>query len=309
MIHKKNIYELLNDKFPYLINRTREVIEHSEFEYSSRCNSDSFLWEHTVYVASMAMKISYDEFVDPLLPVITALFHDCGKFENGTYHNDDKPEEETSAEIAAVLLDEAGFDKADTDIVVESILALYNEEKIKPINTKIVHDADFIVKFGYMGFGNFFEKSVLRGMSIQNSILKSMSKELTYAACLEKNMFTDSGKKMAKAKSKITTLLFKHYLQELKEAKIAEYEMKEMEINCCKGADAIIPIVLVLPEFCNRCGSVLSIVFKQDKGIKCEKLTADIRCSECNEGDSYDFSFCLPEIAARKQMATNGSKR
>ena len=95
MTRKKNIYELFNASFPDLVNSIKAVIEKSEYEYSSKSDSDSFLWEHTIYVASMAMKLSYDEYIDPVIPVVTALFHDCGKFENGKYHYGEKPEEET----------------------------------------------------------------------------------------------------------------------------------------------------------------------------------------------------------------------
>ncbi|SLM29615.1 putative Phosphohydrolase [Desulfamplus magnetovallimortis] len=299
----------MSELYPDLINSIKAMIERSEFEYASRAGSDSFLWEHTVYVSSMAMKIAYEEGVDPLIPVVTALFHDCGKFENGTYHDGDKPEEETAAEIAAVMLKETGFKETDITIVMDSLLSLYNEKRTKNINTRIVHDADFLVKFGYMGFANFFEKSVLRGMAISHSILKAMSKELTYAVCLEQNMFTSSGKKMAISKAKITMNLFKNYLQELKDAKIAEYDIREVEIKNCNGnsekmdTKATIPLVLVIPRYCSKCGMGLQIEFGRDKGIKCEKLIANIGCASCGQESEYDFSFCLPELVAHNEKS------
>ncbi len=296
MPQKKNISELLDDRFPGLISGVKRVIEDSEFKYCRGSRSESFLWQHTIYVASMAMKISYAEFVDPVLPVVTALFHDCGKFENGKYHDGEKPEEEAGAEIASHLLKEVGF--ADIHLIKESLLALYNEDKMDNINTRIVHDSDFLIKFGHMGFANFFEKSVLRGMVIRNSILKAMSKELTYAASLEANMFTQSGKKMAQKKARITISLFQNYLEELRETGISDYEIREMEVNCCKGPDDIIPLILVLPRFCEHCYTPLTISFDREKGIKCERLIVNISCSRCHENSGYDFSFCLPELSA-----------
>ncbi len=296
MEQKRNIYELFNDRYPGLIGDIKEVIEDSEFKYCKGSRSESFLWQHTVYVASMAMKIAYAEGLDPVLPVVTALFHDCGKFENGKYHEGEKPEEEAGAEIASRLLEKAGFSELDQYLVRESLLALYNENKVDNINTRIVHDSDFLIKFGHMGFANFFEKSVLRGMVIRNSILKAMSKELTYAASLESNMFTPTGKKMARKKAAITVSLFRNYLEELRETAISDYEIKEMEINCCKGPDDIIPLILVLPRFCEHCYGPLAISFEREKGIKCERLIVNIHCSRCHENTGYDFSFCLPEL-------------
>jgi HD superfamily phosphodiesterase len=294
---KRNIYELLNTEFPGLIKSVESVIQKSEFNYSNGTLNESFLWQHTVYVASMAMTISYAENVDPLIPVVTALFHDCGKFENGKYHDGEKPEEEIGAEIAVTLLKKAGFPQGHIQTVRDSLLALYNENKAENSNTKIVHDSDFLIKFGHMGFANFFEKSVLRGMVVQNSILKSMSKELTYAASLEGNMFTAWGRKLARTKAKTTIRLFKNYLQELRDAGIGDYEIREMEVNCCKGPNAIIPLLIVLPRFCDICSQVHTIDFQREKGIKCEQLIVKIQCPRCGEKSSYDFSFCLPELA------------
>ncbi|SMC52816.1 uncharacterized protein SAMN02746065_103242 [Desulfocicer vacuolatum DSM 3385] len=294
---KKNIYELLNKDFPGLLQNLESVIEASEFKYSKGTLNESFLWQHTVYVASMAMTISYAEGVDPLIPVLTALFHDCGKFEDGKYHEGERPEEEIGAEIAKTLLEKAGSPQDLIQIVIESLLALYNENKLENINTKIVHDSDFLIKFGYMGFANFFEKSVLRGMVVQSSILKSMSKELTYAASLEGNMFTTWGQKLARTKSQTTINLFKNYLQELKDAGIGDYEIRPMEVNCCKGPHAIVPLLLVLPRFCGVCSRVYEVDFQRDNGIKCERLTVKIQCPGCGESSYYEFSFCLPELS------------
>lgn len=306
MTQRNNIFNLLAPSYPDLIPELKKLIERSEHEFCPARGSDSFLWEHTVYVASMAYTIACDEGVTPILPVVTALFHDCGKFRDGRYHEDEKPEEETAAEIAGVLLHRNGFAAADITLIEESLLALYNQEKRDDnIYTRIVHDADFLVKFGYMGFANFFEKSVLRGMVIRKSILKSMSKELTYAVSLEKNMQTASGRKIACKKSQITLHLFQNYLNELKEANISPYEIREMEIDCCKDPDAIIPVVMVLPESCEVCSGKLKIAFERDKGIKCEKLIVNISCCRCGGGSDYDFSFCLPEIAVHRNRFKN----
>lgn len=194
----KNIRGLLHHRCPGLMRSARDHIEASEFKYCNNSREDSFLWQHTVYVASMTMTLAYREGIDPLFPVLTALFHDCGKFENGKFHANRTPEEEASAQIARTLMEKSGFSPEEVRRVQESILALHNDQKTGDINTWIVNDADFLVKFGHMGFANFFEKSVLRGMAIRNSILKTLSKELTYAAALDSHMLTRAGRQLAR---------------------------------------------------------------------------------------------------------------
>ncbi|MBF0201082.1 MAG: hypothetical protein HQK66_07175 [Desulfamplus sp.] len=296
---KGDIDRLVAGRFPTLMEDVRKVIERSELEYTGREGDESFLWEHTRFVSSMAMHISRGESLDPLLPVVTSLFHDCGKFENGIYHEGDTPEEETAAKIAQRLLGNAGMDSLSIKLVIEALLALYNDNLEKNMVSKIVHDADFLTKFGYMGFAGFFEKSALRGMAMGSSILKRVSKELTYAASLVQNMHTASGRKMALSRSENTKMLFRNYLGEMAQAGIAEYEIREMEINCCKGPEDIIPLALVLPVRCPGCGSSVKTEFEVERGVKCEKLTVNIGCFRCSESSEYDLSFCLPELMGK----------
>jgi HD superfamily phosphodiesterase len=289
---KKHIRELLHHRSPALIREIRRVIEKSELQYCGGFRKESFLWQHTVYVASMAMKLSYQEGVDPIFPVVTALFHDCGKFENGKYHDGEKPEEEIGAQIAQNVMAENGFDPEEIDQVQRGLLALYNEDKEAGITTRIVHDADSLIKFGHMGFGNFFERSVLRGMVIRNSILRTMSKELTYAASLKTHMLTRAGKKMAEKKSSVTISLFRNYLEELRTTGISDYEIRKMDVTWSKGAN--IPLILVLPSSCDLCWNPLSVGLGRKKGIKRDRLTVNIDCPVCSQNSGYDFSFCPP---------------
>ncbi|WDP92295.1 MAG: HD domain-containing protein [Desulfobacter sp.] len=291
----KNIRQLLNRRSPGLMRAARKVIETSEFKYCNDSREDSFLWQHTVYVASLAMTLSYREGVDPLFPVITALFHDCGKFENGKFHAGKAPEEEAGAQIACKLLARTGFSREEALQVQESILALHNDKKRGDINTRIVNDADFLIKFGHMGFANFFEKSVLRGMAIRNSILRTLSKELTYAAALETRMYTRSGKDMARKKAGISISLFRNYLEELRITGISEYEIRRMDVNWGTYSQEIVRLYLVLPRFCEHCWNPLAVGLDREKGIKRDRLVVNIDCAACNRNNGYDFSFCLPE--------------
>lgn len=291
----KTVRALLHNRCPGLMRAARQVIEASEFRYCRDSREESFLWQHTVYVAAMAMTLSYREGVDPLFPVVTALFHDCGKFENGKFHAGKTPEEEAGAQIARKLLDRHGFSREEALGVRNSILALHNSNRRGDINTRIVSDADFLVKFGHMGFANFFEKSVLRGMVIRNSILRTLSKELTYAAALETKMYTRAGKEMARKKSGISISLFRNYLEELRTTRISDYEIRKMEVNWGKAPGEAVRLFLVLPRFCEHCWSPLSAGFDREKGIKRDRLVVNIDCPGCSRNNGYDFSFCLPE--------------
>ena len=54
-------------------------------------NRTDFYWEHTLHAAAFVSKICRFEEIDPLVPVLTTLFHDAGKFAEGHVHADDLP--------------------------------------------------------------------------------------------------------------------------------------------------------------------------------------------------------------------------
>ncbi len=298
----RNIRELLHHACPGLMASARKVIEASEFTYCNNARKESFLWQHTVYVASMAMTLSYKEGIDPLLPVLISLFHDSGKFDKGKFHAGSTPEEEKGAAIAMELMAAAGFSQQTCWQVRNSLLALHNDTVKGDINTGIVNDADFLVKFGHMGFANFFEKSVLRGMVVRSSILKTLSKELTYAASLATHMQTRSGKAMARKKAAVSISLFRNYLEELRIAGIADYEIRKTRVSWCED----IRIFLVLPRVCEHCFGRLTASFGREKGIKRERLAVHVDCPVCKENNRYGFSFCLPRPESHRPV-TGGS--
>ena len=158
---------LISPKYPNLIERIRQLIEDSERKFSQdRDNEketvDSFLWEHTIHVAAIARKIALAENVNASEAVITALFHDSGKFFKGHYHDDEIPEEESAAKLAKKVLAKEGMNPARIETITKAIIALYSDTKPASKITNVVHDADFLAKFGYLGVANFFVKSALR---------------------------------------------------------------------------------------------------------------------------------------------------
>jgi HD superfamily phosphodiesterase len=293
---KINPTSIIESRFPGLIDKVREVIRESEDAYEGkRRRSESMLWEHTQHVTAIAYQLASAERLDPLIPTIAALFHDAGKFAEGQYHKDETIEEEESAQIAERLLSEFGMKSADIRKIISGIKALYNEKFPKNTIAAIIHDADFLSKFGALGVAAFFTKSVLRGRTLQSSVLGYLSKELTYAAYLPLNMRTDSGRKLAAKKSADSMKFFRSLLSELRDSGIADLKIRRIKIPNPSSKKHFLQIQLVLSPICPKCGSSWHMGWATEKGVKCTKLNIDWDCARCSE--RLETSFCLPEIA------------
>ncbi len=287
---------VIESRFPGLIDRVRQTIRDSEKAYEGdRGRSESFLWEHTMHVASITDRLAQLEHLNPVIPVVAALFHDAGKFAGGQYHGENTIEEEESARIADRLLQQYGMREPDIRKTLSGLKALYNESVRKNRIAAILHDADFLSKFGAMGVASFFTKSTLRGHTLRSSVLGHLSKELTYAACLPLNMHTAAGKKLASKKSRDSMKFFRSLLSELKEAHIAELEIRRLRIPNPASAGKFLAVRLVASQACPGCGNGWSMDWKTEKGVKCNKLKVDWSCSHC--GEQIETSFCLPELA------------
>lgn len=298
-----NFEELVSAFYPELVGRVKRVIEESERQYARKKGQaieagESFLWEHTREVAAVAMRLAVAEGVDPLLPVTAALFHDIGKFSGGRYHADDIPEEQEAAGIARQMLEAAGMTEDHMLEVVGGLEALYHENVEGNHIADMVHDADFLCKFGFLGAAHFFQKAALRGRPLQQVVLRDLSKELTYAACLPLNMRSEAARKMAAKKRKDSLLFFKGLLGELRDTGIGDYRVEVSEWKPAQEPTTGIEVRLVIPSACEGCGSGLKVDFSTQKGIKCRQLTAAVKCRGC--GHSYDISFCLPEVKAKR---------
>ena len=296
MALKEHNYEsVIESRFPGLIAKVREVIQVSEKNYEgSDASSESHLWEHTMHVASIAYQIACAENQDPLIPSIAALFHDAGKFVGGTYRSGEIIEEEESARIAERLLHKSGMKKTDIHKVLTGVKALYNENLQDNKISAIIHDADFLSKFGALGVAAFFTKSVLRGRTLRSSVLGYLSKELTYAACLPLNMRTASGRTLAIKKAADSMKFFRSLLAELRSSGIADLRIRHIRILHPRSADRFLDIQLAAAANCTQCGKRWHLAWTTEKGVKCTKLNVDWTCSQC--GERLETSFCLPEI-------------
>lgn len=278
------------------MGKVRKVIQASENALEGNDGgTESFLWEHTMHVTSIAYRLALDEGLDPHIPTVAALFHDIGKFTGGRYHRDEIIEEEESAQIAERLLPEFGMKKGEIRRVLSGLRALYNEKIRKNRVAAVLHDADFLSKFGALGVASFFTKSTLRKRPLRASVFGYLSKELTYAACLPLNMHTAAGQKLAAKKAVDSLKFFRSLLTELREAHIADLRIKTIRIphpNYRKGS---LEIRYVLSPACPGCGGKWQMAWGTEKDIKCTKLTIEWICDRCAE--RLETSFCLPEIA------------
>lgn len=295
-IQKMNCAQAIESRFPGLMEKVRTIIQDSENELEGGDgSSESFLWEHTMHVTAIAYRLALDEGLDPYVPIVAALFHDIGKFTGGRYHRDEIIEEEESAQIAERLLPEFGMKKSEIRKVLSGLRALYNEKIRKNSVAAIMHDADFLSKFGALGVASFFTKSTLRKRPLRASIFGYLSKELTYAACLPLNMHTAAGRKLAAKKSTDSLKFFRSLLAELREGHIADLRIRKTQIPHPKYRDRPLEIRYVLSPSCPECGGKWDMAWGTEKDIKCTKLSIEWNCRHCTE--RIETSFCVPEIA------------
>jgi HD superfamily phosphodiesterase len=278
--------------------KARGLIARAERRFSGRPSgaSDSFLWEHSEHVAALCRRLAKEEGEDANLAYLAGLFHDAGKFSGGRYHPDEQPEEKAASAAASRILSQTGFSERAINRLAKSLKNLYQSGAERDRLADIVHDADFLSKFGRLGVAQFFIKSALRGRSLGRAITESLSKELTYAALLPQNMRTRAGRRLAGKKAVETLRYFEGLLREIRDMPGAPYRIKLFKVSRPGKSGRAVPVRLVLPASCRRCGGLWRPEFSTETGIKCEKLEASLRCPGC--GQSYRISFCLPEIQA-----------
>jgi len=296
LLKQQEFYATLTARWPGLVERVCRLIEDSEKKFSGSNDArPGFLWEHTVLVASLAMRLAKTEKEPQELAVIAALFHDAGKFVGGRYHRSERSEEEEASRLARQVLVEAGLEMAEVGHVVRALQSLYSDGKRRNRIADIIHDADFLSKFGLVGVANFFVKSTLRGRNMESAIMNYLSKELTYASVLPMNMRTDSARKLAARKSAETLRFYKSFLAELKESHGMSFRVRTAELKRPGRPARRIAVQYVVPAVCGSCGGSWDAELRTAKGLKCEQLEAAVRCVSCGAG--HDISFCLPEIA------------
>ncbi len=304
LLKQQPFYSALTSRYPGLVERVRKIIEDSERKFSASGprtgktapqSEGSFLWEHTVLVTSLAFRLAQAEKEDAGLAAVAALFHDAGKFSGGRYHRGSRPEEESAARKAREVLEDVGMEMASLGHVVRALRSLYNAGARRNRLADIVHDADFLSKFGLLGVANFFVKSTLRGRTLEAALVDFLSKELSYATVLPANMRTEAARKMARKKSAETLRFYRAFLAELKESHGLDFRVRTYTVERPGRAGRKASVSLVLPAACDSCGGRWEVELRTESGLKCETLESDVRCADC--GARRTVSFCLPELA------------
>jgi HD superfamily phosphodiesterase len=306
-----DVRKMLEARIPGLHARIETMLAETEALYNGQAKQapSEFLLEHTRRTAAIAYKVALMEQVDPFLPSLVALYHDAGKFHDGSYHQDDVPEEEHAATLAGHMLGAAGLPRGDIDAVLETLRALYNDALPCNAACRIVQDADRLDKLGALGVGAFFTKAALRGRGLLEALAHALSRELTYSLAAPHSMMTDTGRRLAREQAAKTLAYFDDLLQNLEDWGIASFERRvivlEEDFRTRDGASLQrLEVTVVVPRVCPECDGPLALEHSRQRGIKCEQLTARFECPGC--GHSGETSFCLP-VFARSETA--GSRR
>ncbi len=297
-----NVRKVLGARFPGLHASIEQMLVEAEARYNQQAGQvpSQFLLEHTLRTAAIAHKIAAMEGVDSFLPTLVALYHDAGKFHEGTYHQDRIPEEEHAALLAEQMLTEVGLERPAIESVTESLRALYDERRPCIGPSRIVQDADRLEKLGALGVGAFFTKAALRGRGLVDALVQTLSRELTYARVAPRSMLTASGKKLALEQAPRTIAFFDNLLEQLESWGIAEFEchtiVLDEDFRTRDGAIARgMEVTIAMLRACPDCEGPLALTHRREQGVKCERFTARFQCGRCSYAS--ETSLCLPLLA------------
>jgi len=306
-----DVRKMLEARIPGLHARIEKMLAEAEALYNDQAKQapSEFLLEHARRTAAIAYKIALMEQVDPFLPSLVALYHDAGKFHEGSYHKDDVPEEEHAAAIAEQMLSASGLQRGDIDSVLEALRALYNDAFPCNAACRVVQDADRLDKLGALGVGAFFTKAALRGRGLLDALTHALSRELTYSLAAPHSMLTETGRRLAREQAAKTIAFFDDLLQDLENWGIASFERRvivlQEDFRTRDGSSLQrLEVTIVVPRVCPECDAPLALKHSRERGIKCEQLTARFECPSC--GHSGETSFCLP-VVARSETAGSRS--
>lgn len=279
-----------------------KALVEAEAKFNSRSGQapSEFLLEHTLRTAAIAHTIARLEGVDSYLSLLVALFHDAGKFHEGSYHRDGIPEEEHAALMAGKMLAEFGLKKIDIDSVLDALRALYDNRLTCSGICRIVQDADRLDKLGALGVGAFFTKAALRGRGLIESLVQTLSRELTYAKAAPRSMFTETGKKLATEQAAKSIAFFDDLTDQLESWGIASFDRHSIVLEeDFRSRDGTIvrgmEVTIAMLRECPDCEAPLALTHRREPDLKCERFIARFECERCRYAN--ETSLCLPLIA------------
>jgi len=182
-------------------------------------------WPHVERVYRLAMHISEfegEQGLDLDALKAAALLHDIAKSlqerNRGVNHG------KMGAEMAENFLKSMDFGEDKISIVYNAIRAHNKGEKPLSLEAKILCDADFLDKLGAVGVATVFIKACLTKRTIEE-VAEMFTKEPTETSSVGKHLrwlkekprlYTKTGRRLAKRRSKLTQLFFRELEDEIK---------------------------------------------------------------------------------------------
>lgn len=279
-----------NDQIQLLEADLKGHIRKEEAGYSGKRQGEGSLWHHLVRVAHLAEKLGRSEGLDPAVCRLAGLFHDAGKFSDGTYHQGDRPEEERSVELLIEYAGRYGLNQQIVDDISRSFGQLYRDEAHPSALTRVLFDADNLDKLGSLGIANYFVKSGLKGNGISPDSLYRLTAELTYARHAPACMATPAGYELASRKAPETYQFILNLLKSLRDDGIFNFSVEAVTF------DHLI-LDVVSPSEC-ECRADLQRRLWKVKGVKCLEIHVEHFCPHCES--RHEIRFCTPKLRARR---------
>ena len=277
----------MDKKFQKLIDDLHHYLDNEEMMFSQKLSKISTLFDHSLRVAKFSRKIARSEkSVSEDIAFLGGLFHDAGKFKNGQYHVDGENEEYRSAKIVKQLLPQYGYNKQIVDKIVTAIQDLHQDDHCPTKLSQIIQDADNLDKLAELGVANFFLKAGLRGQGIGEDLFFKISIELTYAFHAVNAMWTETGKQLARKKSKKTFVFFEQFIKSLNEDGLSDFQIEKIPYQNRE-------FYSIFKSRC-ECGGSFKRKISNEKTLRCDKISMQYRCSNCDK--QYEVSFCSPNI-------------
>ncbi|MBU3947024.1 MAG: NTP transferase domain-containing protein [Proteobacteria bacterium] len=277
---------------PNVLQEVRQTLIEQETAYQHKSAEEVFssLWSHGSRVGRIAHHIAKAEGLEIEPALLAGLLHDLGKFANGSYHENDIPEEENAVRLADKILSGTIYEKW-IPIINEAILSTYLEGEATNDIGRVLYDADRLDKLGNMGVAQFFAKNALRRQFLDDDLMIRTSIELTYAHHAPDTLKTATGRSIARVRSIRTRRFYTELVEEWAMLGLGAFNILEEDI-------AGIVCILVVPCVCS-CGGRLKLESDIRDSVKCRSVLVKYICVEC--GIESEFSFCLPNVKGLPQ--------
>ena len=272
---------------PAVLEEIRRMLVGQETAYQQQSATGLFasVWAHSSRVARIAGHIANTEGWEEVPAMLAGLLHDTGKFAQGSYHENDTPEEQHAVRFVERILGGTIYERW-IPMICEAILSTYLEGEATNDLGRALYDADCLDKLGNMGVAQFFSKRALRRQYLDDGVLIRASVELTYAHHAPDTLKTATGRALARTRAVRTRRFYTELLLEWKELGLGAFNILEEDI-------AGIVCLFVVPEACS-CGGTLALESDILDAVKCRSVVMKYRCRQC--AVQSEFSFCLPNV-------------